>query len=92
MASNSDPPELPSGIDWKAFTPEDSPKTPMDVFADPAHQDLATPKVAAGDAAFDFERPVADFSDGTARSTGERFHLSEAAANRPVALVFGSYT
>ena len=40
--------ELPAGIDWKAFTPEDSPKTPIDVFADPLHQDLGTPHVATG--------------------------------------------
>jgi len=29
--------KLPEGFDWKAFTPEDSPKTPMEVLADPQH-------------------------------------------------------
>lgn len=84
--------KAPRGFDWRAFTPEDSPKTPMDVMADPRHQDLATPKLAQGDPAHDFERPVFDFSDGTERATGETLHLRAAAANRPVALVFGSYT
>ena len=79
-------------FDWRAFTPEDSPKTPMDVMADPRHRDLATPALAAGDPAHDFDLPVCDFSDGTERSTGERFHLREAADDRPVALIFGSYT
>jgi hypothetical protein len=88
---NSEGP-LPSGFDWRAFTPEDSPKTPIDIFADPVHQDLASATVAPGEEAFDFERPLFDFGDGVARSTGERFKLSAAAANRPVALVFGSYT
>ena len=79
-------------FDWRAFTPEDSPKTPMDVMADERHQDLATPKLAAADPAYDFELPVYDFSDGTEVATGERFHLRAAADARPVALIFGSYT
>ena len=80
------------GLDWKSFTPEDSPKTPMDVMADPAVRDLATAKVSTGDPAPDFELPVLNFSDGTEKATGETFCLSKAAAERPVALVFGSYT
>ena len=83
---------LPPGIDWRKFTPEDSPKTPMDVISDPGHQDLATPKLASGDAAFDFTLPVFDFSDGTERETDEVFHLLEVAETKPVALIFGSYT
>ncbi len=79
-------------FDWRAFTPEDSPRTLPDVMADPVHQDLATAKLAAGDPAFDFELPVYDFSDGTRVETGRTFHLQSVAANRPVALVFGSYT
>ncbi len=59
---------------------------------DPANQDMATPDVEPGGPAFDFERPVFDFSDGTRRATGERMRLSDVAADRPVALVFGSYT
>ena len=80
------------GFDWRAFTPEDSPKTPMDVMADPLHQDLATPKLATGDPAHDFELAVCDFSDGTERRTGEIYSLAKASAQRPVALIFGSYT
>ena len=79
-------------LDWRAFTPEDSPKTPMDVMADPLHRDLATAKLEPGDPAHDFALPVYDFSDGTERATGETFRLAEAAAERPVALIFGSYT
>ena len=84
--------EMPKGIDWRAFTPEDSPKTPVDVFADPVHQDLAQAKLTEGDLAYDFDLPIFDFADGTRRETGERLHLLEAARNRPVALIFGSYT
>ncbi len=83
---------LPAGLDWKAFTPEDSPKTPIDVMADPVHKDLAEAKLAEGDTAFDFDLPVFDFSDGTRRETGEKLHLLDAAQKRPVALIFGSYT
>ena len=77
---------------WRAFTPEDSPKTPLDTMKDPALRDLATPKLSVGDLAFDIELPVYDFSDGSERLTGETFHLSEIARDRPVALIFGSYT
>jgi hypothetical protein len=83
---------MPKGFDWRAFTPEDSPKTPLDVMADPRHRDLATAKLSAGDRAFDFERPLFDFSSGVRKETGRSFHLLEAAARRPVALIFGSYT
>ena len=79
-------------FDWRAFTPEDSPKTPMDVMADPVHQNLQAPEVEQGGPAFDFERPLHDFADGVGRETGQSFRLSQAAAERPVALIFGSYT
>jgi hypothetical protein len=79
-------------IDWRAFTPDDSPMTPLDVMADPVHKDLATPEVAVGGPAFDFDLPVYDFSDGTERATDTRLHLAAAARERPVALIFGSYT
>ncbi len=79
-------------FDWREFTPEDSPKTPMDIKADPLLQDLATAKLAHNDPAFDIEQPVYDFSDGTERLTGETFHLRKLAEERPVALIFGSYT
>jgi len=84
--------KLPEGFDWKTITPDDSPMTPVDVFADPVHNDLSNAKLAPGDAAFDFELPVFDFSDGTRRETGRSLHLAAASRERPVALIFGSYT
>ena len=51
-----------------------------------------TPTVAPGSPAFDFELPVFDFSDGAKRATGRTFQLSAVSAERPVALIFGSYT
>ncbi len=83
---------LPDGFDWRAFTPEDSPKTPMDILADPRHQELSTPSLSVGDAAFGFRRPLYDFSSGTELATGAEFDLLEAAREKPVALIFGSYT
>ena len=83
---------IPEGFDWKALTADDSPKGLPDVMADPVHQDLATAKLSEGDPAHDFELPQSDYSDGTNRETGETFHLMKAAAERPVALIFGSYT
>jgi len=84
--------ETPPALDWKAFTPDDSPKTPMDIWADPRLKELSTPDLAVGDMAFDFELPVYDYSDGVERATDETFHLASEAKERPVALVFGSYT
>jgi hypothetical protein len=65
-------------------TPDDSPLTLEDVTTSPVYRDLWTPKLAVGDPAFDFELPLLDGS-GTVR-------LSSFAGERPVALVFGSYT
>ncbi len=79
-------------FDWRAFTPEDSPKTPMDVLADPVHKDLGTAKLGVGDLACDFELAAYDFSSGARRETGNRFRLLQEAERRPVALIFGSYT
>jgi len=84
-------PDLAS-FDWRAFTPDDSPKTLPDVMADPVHRDLSTAKLAPGDPAHDFALPICDFGDGMERRTGAMFHLRERAGNRPVALIFGSYT
>jgi hypothetical protein len=88
----SDEKTLPPEFDWQSFTPEDSPKTPMDVMADPVHQDLSTPDLAVGDVAYNIRSPLYDFSDGTEKSTGEIFDLAIAAKEKPVALIFGSYT
>ena len=79
-----------SSFDWRAFTAKDSPKGLPDTLRD--FEGLMTAAVEEGDDAFDFESPVADFSTGIERSTGEIFHLQAVAGSRPVALVFGSYT
>ena len=64
--------------------PKDSPLTLQDVLARDDYRDLMKAKVSEGDAAPDFELPSLD---------GERtVRLSELAADRPVVLVFGSYT
>jgi hypothetical protein len=79
-------------FDWRAITPEDSPKTPMDMWAEPQHQDLSTAKLSVGDRAFNFSRELYDFCDGTEVRTGGSFDLLEAVREKPVALIFGSYT
>jgi len=89
---SSDEIQLPDDFDWKAFTPDDSPKTPMDVLADPHHTNLATPTIEQGGPAYDFSSPIYDFSDGRKQSTGRQFNLLESAREKPVALIFGSYT
>jgi len=83
---------IPKDFDWKAFTPDDSPMGLPDVLADPVHRDLSIAKLAEGDVAHGFELPLCDFSAGVERETGEIFQLAKAAAERPVALIFGSYT
>ena len=68
----------------KTHAPKDSPLTLQDVLASEDYRDLSTAKVAEGDLAPDFELPLLG-RDGTAR-------LSSLVEERPVALVFGSYT
>jgi hypothetical protein len=65
-------------------TPEDSPLTLKDVMARADYRDLMTTKAAEGERAPDFELPSLD-GDRTIR-------LADLLAERPVALVFGSYT
>jgi hypothetical protein len=84
--------KMPEGLDWQSFTPKDSPMTPMDWFADPVNQDLSATTVTQGEAAFYFRRPLFDFSSGTKVETGRTFDLQEISADKPVALIFGSYT
>lgn len=88
-------------------TPPDSPLTLEDVMSSPAHRRLMTPELAPGDPAFPFDLPLldADFP-GARRSlkaaargrktsrepSGKRVRLADFAGERPVALVFGSYT
>jgi hypothetical protein len=64
--------------------PKDSPLTLQDVMASEDYRDLMTAKVAEGDLAPDFElRRV--HGHGTV-------HLAALTADRPVALIFGSFT
>ena len=84
--------KLPEDFDWQAFTPEDSPLTPQQLLADPHHEDLSTAKLKSGDLAYNFSSQVYDYSDGTAKETGRIFDLLEVAQEKPVALIFGSYT
>ena len=80
------------GFDWRSITPEDSPQTPMDVMADARHQALATASLKQGDRAFDFTRTLHDFTSSQERSTNVEFNLLDSAREKPVALIFGSYT
>jgi hypothetical protein len=66
------------------MAPKDSPLTLQDVLARDDYRDLATPKVGEGDLAPDFDLPLLG-RDGSA-------HLASLVRERPVALVFGSYT
>jgi hypothetical protein len=74
--------------DPRALTPADSPWTLDDVRASAAMRDLATPKVAEGDAAADFTLAVLHPAQGDPPT----ITLSAFAGIRPVALIFGSYT
>jgi hypothetical protein len=68
----------------RGLAPSDSPLNLLDVRARADYRDLATPKVAAGDQAPDFELPLLGGA-GTVR-------LSSLVAEQPAVLVFGSYT
>jgi len=65
-------------------TPADSPLTLGDVMSSPFYGNLMSPELALGDPAFPFELPLLDGS-GSVR-------LADFAGQRPVALIFGSYT
>ena len=65
-------------------TPPDSPLTLEDVMSSPAYRTLMTPDLVPGDPAFPFDLPLLDGSG--------RVRLADFAGERPVALVFGSYT
>jgi hypothetical protein len=65
-------------------TPADSPLTLEDVMSSPFYGRLMTPELAPGDRAYPFDLPLLD---------GEgRVRLADFAGERPVALIFGSYT
>jgi len=57
----------------------------------PRYRDIWTAKLAPGDRAFDFELPLLDGA-GDGAVSGATVRLSSFAGERPVALVFGSYT
>jgi hypothetical protein len=61
-----------------------------DVMESPLYLDLWRAELAPGDPAFDFELQVIE--PGKRSPTGETVRLSSFAGDRPVALVFGSYT
>jgi hypothetical protein len=71
-------------------TPADSPLTLEQAMSSPLYRRLLTPKLSPGDAAFPFELPLLD--PETHLPSGERVRLSDFAGERPVALIFGSYT
>lgn len=68
----------------RRYAPKDSPLGLPDVLASPMYRDLVRAKVAEGDVAPDFELPL--------RDGGGTVHLGLLLRERPVALVFGSYT
>jgi hypothetical protein len=68
----------------RGLAAKDSPLNLQDVLADPEYRDVATPEVGEGDLAPDFELPLVD--------DGGTVQLSALLRERPVALVFGSYT
>ena len=65
-------------------TPADSPLTLGDVMSSPFYDNLMSPELALGDPAFPFELPLLD--------GGGRVRLADFVGERPVALIFGSYT
>jgi hypothetical protein len=71
-------------------TPADSPLSLDDVMSSPFYGNLMTAEVRPGEVAFPIDLPQLD--PATHRPTGHRVRLADFAGERPVALVFGSYT
>ena len=71
-------------------TPADSPLTLETAMAAPLYRKLMDPELRPGDPAFAFELPRLD--PKTHRPSGERVRLADFLGDRPVALIFGSYT
>jgi hypothetical protein len=69
-------------------TPADSPLTMEEAVE--LNRDLATAKLAVGEPAFPFDLPLLD-GNGSGPA-GRTVSLAELGRDRPVALVFGSYT
>jgi len=71
-------------------TPADSPLTLETAMASPLYQGLMEPELRPGDQAFPLD--LAQLDPETHHPSGERVRLADFAGERPVALVFGSYT
>jgi hypothetical protein len=71
-------------------TPPDSPLTLQDVMSSPSYRRLMAATLTPGAPAFPFDLPLLD--PETHSPSGERVRLGDFAGERPVALVFGSYT
>ena len=71
-------------------TPADSPLTLETAMASPLYRQLMAPELRPGQPAFPFELPLLD--PGTHKPSGTVVRLADFAGERPVALVFGSYT
>ncbi len=56
----------------------------------PLYRNLMSPELGLGDRAFPFDLALLD--PDTSRRSGERVRLADFTGERPVALVFGSYT
>ena len=65
-------------------TPADSPLRLGDVMSSPFYGNLMAPELSPGDRAFPFDLPLLDGRG--------RVRLADFVGERPVALVFGSYT
>ncbi len=65
-------------------TPADSPLTLEQAMSSPLYRKLMAPELRLGEPAFPFDLPLLD--------GGGRVRLADFAGERPVALVFGSYT
>jgi hypothetical protein len=71
-------------------TPADSPLTLETAMDSPLYRRLMDPEVGPGEPAFPFELQLLD--PETHRPSGERVRHADFVGERPVALVFGSYT
>jgi len=71
-------------------TPADSPLTLETAMASPLYRQLMAPELRPGQPAFPFALPLLD--PGTHKPSGTVVRLADFAGERPVALVFGSYT
>jgi len=58
--------------------------------ASPFYGDLMSPELGPGDPAYPFDLPLLD--PDSHEPSGQRVRLADLAGQRPVALVFGSYT